>query len=170
MSAVPPPGWGRPDRVWARHVDRRDVVWGQGWHGRDVEEVVRLARAAEDDVALLLDQVDRLRDALTQIQRLAETEDQEVEVVGADNLLGSVWTVAHDALSGRRYPYLPAHGDHPRQQALEGGRMMPPYDHDRGYDGGPGIGYCPRCGQDMTGEPPSTSVCTTCLALDGDER
>ena len=169
MSAVPP-GWGRPDRVWARHVGRRDVVWGQRWYGRDVEEVVRLARAAEDDIDLLLGEVDRLRDALTRIQRLAETEDQEVEVVGADNLLGSVWMAAHDALSGRRYPYLPAHGDRPHQQALEGGRLMPPYDHDRGYGGGPDIGYCPRCGQDMTGEPPSTSVCTTCLALDGDER
>ncbi|QQO78143.1 hypothetical protein [Actinomyces sp. HMT897] len=169
MSAVPP-GWGRPDRVWARHVRRRDVVWGQGWHGRSIEEVVRLARAAEDDIDLLLDQVNLLRDALTQIQRLAETEDQEIEVVGADNLLGSVWTAAHDALSGRRYPYLPAHGDHPRPQTLEEGRMMPPYDYDRGYDGGLDIGYCPRCGQDMTGEPPSTSVCTTCLALDGDER
>lgn len=45
--------------------------------------------------------------------------------------------------------------------------MTPDDDYD--YDGaGYDVGYCPRCGRDMGGEPPSTTVCTTCLALDGD--
>lgn len=28
------------------------------------------------------------------------------------------------------------------------------------------VGYCPRCGRDMAGEPPTTMVCTSCLAQD----
>lgn len=100
MSAVPP-GWGRPDRVWARHVRRRDVVWGQGWHDRDVEEVVRLARAAEDDVALLLGEVDRLRGVLGAVAGLAALADPGTAGVDPGVLLGSVRRVAAAGRGGR---------------------------------------------------------------------
>ena len=93
MSAVPP-GWGRPDRVWARHVGRRDVVWGQRWYGRDVEEVVRLARAAEDDIDLLLGEMDRLRGVLGAVAGLVALADPGTAGVDPEVLLGSVRRVA----------------------------------------------------------------------------
>lgn len=93
MSAVPP-GWGRLGRVWARHVDRLDVVWGRGWHGRDVEEVVRLARAAEDDIDLLLGEMDRLRGVLGAVAGLVALADPGTAGVDPEVLLGSVRRVA----------------------------------------------------------------------------
>lgn len=100
MSAVPP-GWGHPDRVWARHVRRRDVVWGQGWHDRDVEEVVRLARAAEADVNLLLGEVDRLHVVLSAVTGMATLAEQETADVDPRALLGSMHRLTAAALGCR---------------------------------------------------------------------
>lgn len=94
MSAVPSPGWGCLGRVWARHVGRLAVVDSEEWRGRDVEEVVRLARAAEDDIDLLLGEVDRLRGVLGAVAGLAALAEPGTAGVDPGVLLGSVRRVA----------------------------------------------------------------------------
>jgi len=93
-AAVPSPGWGCLGRVWARHVGRLAVVDSEEWRGRDVEEVVRLARAAEDDIDLLLGEVDRLRGVLGAVAGLAALAEPGTAGVDPGVLLGSVRRVA----------------------------------------------------------------------------